>query len=187
MKDLYRGTLVRLATESPEEYAKAFTRWGRDTEYHRLADSDPAHLWSEKKHKEWMEKDSERDSTEFVRFSIRTLAEDKFIGEVTLWFNWQNGDAWVGIVIGERDYWGQGYGTDAMRLIVQYGFLETNLRRVSLALHSYNARALKSYEKVGFQLEGTVRGETFREGRHTDTYVMGILREEWLALYGGAL
>ena len=187
MKDLYRGTLVRLATESPEEYAKAFARWGRDTEYHRLADSDPSQLWSEKKFKEWMEKDDEKDRADLIRFSIRTLAEDKFIGETTLWFNWQQADAWVGIVIGERDYWGKGYGTDAMRLVVQYGFLEANLRRVSLALHAYNPRALKSYEKVGFKMEGAVRGETFREGRHTDAYYMGILREEWMSLYGGGL
>ncbi len=186
MKDLYRGTLVRLATESPEDFAKAFARWSRDSEYHRLADGDPAMLWSEKKTKEWIEKDSEKDKMESVRFSIRTLADDKFIGEISLWFNWQNADAWLGIVIGERDYWGKGYGTDAMRLMVQYGFEEANLRRVTLALHSYNPRALKSYEKVGFKMEGTVRGETLREGRHTDTYVMGILREEWDALQGGA-
>lgn len=186
MKDLYRGKLVRLATETPEAFAKNFARWSRDTEYHRLADSDPSQLWSEKKIKDWIEKDFEKDPMESVRFSIRTLADDKFIGEISLWFNWQHGDAWVGIVIGEREYWGQGYGTEAMRLIVQYGFLEANLRRVSLALHSYNPRALRSYEKVGFKLEGTMRGETQREGRHSDVYYMGILREEWLALYGGA-
>jgi RimJ/RimL family protein N-acetyltransferase len=187
MKDIYRGELVRLAIESPEVLAKAFARWSRDTEYHRLADSDPSQLWSENKLKEWIEKDFEKDSMESVRFSIRTLSGDQFIGEMSLWFNWQHGDAWIGIVIGEREFWGKGYGTDAMRLIVQYGFLEANLRRVSLALHSYNPRALKSYEKVGFKMEGTVRGETLREGRRTDTYFMGILREEWMALYGGAL
>jgi RimJ/RimL family protein N-acetyltransferase len=185
MKDIYRGELVRLAIESPEVLAKAFSRWGRDTEYHRLADGDPAQLWSEKKIKDWIEKDFEKDPMESVRFSIRTLADDKFIGEISLWFNWQQGDAWVGIVIGEREYWGQGYGSDAMRLIVQYGFDEANLRRVSLALHSYNPRALRSYEKVGFKMEGVLRGETLREGRRTDTYFMGILREEWLAQQAG--
>jgi RimJ/RimL family protein N-acetyltransferase len=186
MKDIYRGQLVRLATESPEVFAKAFVRWDRDTEYHRLADSDPSHLWSEKKVKEWIEKDFEKDATKSMHFSIRTLSDDKFIGEMSLWFNWPHGDAWVGIVIGERDYWGKGYGTDAMRLIVQYGFIEANLRRVSLSLHSYNERALKSYEKVGFKLEGTMRQDTLREGRRTHGLFMGILREEWLALQGGA-
>jgi RimJ/RimL family protein N-acetyltransferase len=86
----------------------------------------------------------------------------------------------VGIAIGERDFWGRGYGTEAMQLVLGYAFLELNLRRVSLALHAYNERALKSYEKAGFKLEGVMRGEVLREGRRTDTLFMGILREEWL-------
>ena len=69
-----------------------------------------------------------------------------------------------------------------MRLIVQYAFLELNLRRVSLGLHAYNERALKSYEKVGFKLEGRMRGEGLRDGVRFDSLWMGILREEWFAL-----
>lgn len=158
MKDIYRGTLVRLAAESPETLAKTFVRWDKDSEFLRLADSDPAQLWSEKKRKEFIEKNMEKNSQAF-RFSVRTLDEDKLIGSVSLWVNsWTHSEAWVGIVIGERDHWGKGYGTDAMRLIVQYGFVEANLRRISLALHSYNPRALKSYEKVGFKMEGTKIG-----------------------------
>ena len=186
MKDIYRGNLVRLATESPEVMAKSFVRGDRDSEYHRLADSDPSKMWSEKKIKEWMEKQMEKEGKDSFRFSIRTLENDKFIGDVGIHTIWSHSDAWVGIAIGERDYWGRGYGSDAMRLIVQYGFIELNLRRVSLALHSYNTRALKSYEKVGFKMEGVMRQDTLREGRRTDGLVMGILREEWLALQGGA-
>jgi RimJ/RimL family protein N-acetyltransferase len=183
MKDLYRGALVRLASESPEALAQAFAKWGRDSEFHRLADSDPAQLWSEKKIKERIEKNSEKNLQQAFRFSIRALAEDKFIGVVSLWVrSWTDSEAWLGILVGERDYWSKGYGTDAMRLIVQYGFLELNLRRISLGLHAYNERALKSYEKVGFKLEGRMRGEGLRDGVRYDSLWMGILREEWLAL-----
>jgi RimJ/RimL family protein N-acetyltransferase len=73
-----------------------------------------------------------------------------------------------------------------MNLIVQYGFLELNLRRISLGLHEYNPRALRSYEKAGFKLEGRLRGEVLREGRRYDALYMGILREEWLARGGEA-
>ncbi|MGE5251479.1 MAG: GNAT family N-acetyltransferase [Bacteroidota bacterium] len=184
MRDLYRGELVRLANDPPEVLTKAFARWAQDSEFHRLADSDPAQLWSEKKHKEWVEKQMERDPMESFRFSIRTLAEDRLIGEVSINPVWVHADGWVGIIIGERDCWGKGYGTDAMRLIVQYGFTELNLYRISLSLHSYNPRALRSYEKAGFKLEGTTRGDTLREGRRTDGLYMGILREEWLAREG---
>jgi RimJ/RimL family protein N-acetyltransferase len=89
-------------------------------------------------------------------------------------------ETWLGISIGERDYWGRGYGTDAMRLAVQYAFVELNLRRVSLGLHAYNERALKSYQKVGFTLEGRMRGEGLRDGVRYDSLWMGVLREEWL-------
>ncbi|MBI5354656.1 MAG: GNAT family N-acetyltransferase [Chloroflexi bacterium] len=180
MKDLYRGSLVRLAFEPPEIMAKSFAKWDRDSEFRRLADSDPAQLWSEKKLKEFIERDSEKNSTQNFPFSIRTLADDTYIGFVSLRVPaWSHGDAWIGIMVGERDYWGKGYGTDAMRLIVQYGFLELNLRRISLGLHAYNERALKSYEKVGFKLEGRVRGDGLRDGVRYDSLWMGILREEW--------
>ena len=180
MKDIYRGSLVRLADESPEIMAKAFAKWDRDTEQHRLADSDPAMLLSEKKIKEIVEKRAERKNS--FTFSIRTLADNSLIGGVGLWVNsWTHSDTWVGISIGEREYWGRGYGTDAMRLIVQYGFIELNLRRISLGLHAYNERALKSYEKVGFKMEGRMRGEGLRDGVRFDSLWMGILREDWLA------
>ena len=134
MKDIYRGSLVRLCDESPEVLAKAYVKWDRDTEQHRLADSDPAQLWSEKKLKEFVEKRAEKRSRSFG-FSIRTLADDKLIGGVGLWISsWTHADTWLGISIGDRDYWGKGYGTDAMRLAVQYAFVELNLRRVSLGL-----------------------------------------------------
>lgn len=184
MKDLYRGTLVRLASESPETMSKSFVKWDRDSEAHRLVTSAPGQLWSEKKLKELAEKSNEMSENGF-RFSIRTLDEDKLIGVTSLWVEpWAHSDAWLGIYIGERDHWGRGFGTDAMRLIVQYGFCELNLRRITLGLHSYNERALKSYLKVGFQLEGRIRAEGLRDGARYDGLYMGLLREEWDALQG---
>lgn len=182
MKDIYRGSLVRLSDDSPEILAKAYAKWDRDTEQHRLADSDPAQLWSEKKIKEFVEKRAENTSRSF-RFAVHTLADDKLIGGVGLWVNfWSHGDTWLGISIGEREYWGKGYGSDAVRLALQYAFVELNLRRVSLGLHAYNERALKAYEKAGFKMEGRTRGESIRDGVRVDTLWMGILREEWFAL-----
>jgi RimJ/RimL family protein N-acetyltransferase len=180
MRDLFRGQLVRLTGEDPETRAKAEVRWERDTEYHRLADDEPAQLWSEKKMKEWMEKRLEREYLH--EFSIRSLSDDRLIGYVGLLVKWPHGDASVGIAIGERDLWGKGYGTEAMQLVLQYAFMELNLRRVSLATNGYNTRARRSYEKAGFRLEGVMRQDQMREGRRFDSVFMGILREEWLAI-----
>jgi RimJ/RimL family protein N-acetyltransferase len=181
MKDLYRGALVRLSDEAPEALAKVFVKWDRDTERHRLAGDDPAQLWSEKIQKEFAEKRSE--NKQLLQFSIRTLEDENLIGGVELWINsWTHAEAWMGIVVGDRDYWGRGFGTDAVRLILQYGFIELNLRRISLSVNAYNERAVKSYEKVGFKLEGRMCGEGLRDGQRYDGLYMGILREEWFAM-----
>lgn len=186
MKDLFRGELVRLTSEEPELRAKEEARWARDTEFHRLADGDPAQLYSEKKLKEWLEKHVEEGfKPERYFFSIRALDDDKLIGFLGLWLHLIQSEVWVGIGIGERDYWGKGYGTDAMKLCVQYAFMELGAQRVSLGLHEYNPRALRSYQKAGFRLEGRTRQEVQREGRRYDVLWMGVLREEWMQLQNG--
>lgn len=178
--DLFRGQLVRLGSENPEVWAEAFSRWAQDAEYMRLLDSEPARLRSAKTIKDWLEKEMEKREWSAYLFSIRTLNEDRLIGFVDLnGIQWHHGDAWVGIGIGEREYWGKGYGTDAMRLILRYAFSELNLYRVSLGVFEYNPRAVRSYQKAGFKIEGRVRQALLRDGRRWDWIVMGILKEEW--------
>ena len=185
MRDLFRGELVRLTFEEPEASAKAEVKWQRDTEFHRLADSDPAQMVSEKKLKERFEKQSETGfKPERHPFSVRTLADDRHIAFFALWLDLIHNEAWVGIGIGEREFWGKGYGTEMMKLCLQYAFTELNVHRVSLGLHEYNPRALRSYEKAGFKLEGHTRQDVLREGKRTNTLWMGILREEWLRQNG---
>ena len=150
-----------------------------------LADSDPILFTSEKKTKDGMEKKNEKGpQPERYPFSVRTLAEDKLIGFFGLFVDLIHSEAWVGIGIGERDFWSKGYGTDMMKLCLRYAFMELGVQRVSLGLHEYNPRALRSYEKAGFQLEGRTRKDALREGKRTDTLWMGILREEWLQQNG---
>lgn len=186
MKDLFRGELVRFTFEEPETRAKAEVRWQRDTEFHRLADGDPARLSSEKKIRAWFDKQAE-DGPQPKRysFSVRTLADDKYIGFLGVWVDLIHSEAWVGLGIGEREFWSHGYGTDMMKLCLQYVFTELCVERLSLGVHEYNSRALRSYEKCGFRLEGSTRKDVMREGRRTDTLWMGILREEWLQMQDG--
>ena len=184
MRDLFRGELVRLTAEDPETIAKSEVRWQRDTELGRLLDSAPVHLFSEKGIREWTEKRFEEIKPERHSFSVRTLAEDKLIGFFGIYVELIHSEAWVGIGIGERDFWSKGYGTDMMKLCLRYAFMELGVQRMSLGLHSYNERALRSYEKAGFQLEGRTRQDILREGKRTDTLWMGILREEWMQQNG---
>ena len=184
MEDLLTGKLVRLAGIDPEELSKSFSRWNRDSEFKRLLDFDPTHLHSTKAIKEWMEKHLETEKDTFW-FSIRALEDDRLLGDIDLVVvDWSSRDAFVGLGIGERDFWGKGYGTDAMKLVLRYAFLELNLRRVTLDVFEYNQRAIRSYEKAGFRLEGCVRQAVQREGRRWDLLYMGILCEEWMENYG---
>lgn len=186
MQDLFRGELIRFTAEDPETVAKSEVNWQRDSEFVRLADSRPVSVFSQKRLKEKREEPMEKGpQPERYLFSVRTLAEEKLIGFLSLWVNLIHSEAWVGLGIGERDFWSKGYGTDMMKLCLRYAFLELGLQRVSLGLHAYNTRALRSYEKAGFRLEGRTRQDVFREGKHTDTLWMGILREEWLQMQNG--
>jgi RimJ/RimL family protein N-acetyltransferase len=180
--NLFTGELVRLGAEDPEPMSKAFARWERDTEFHRLLNDEPAYLWSMKKWRSWLEKELEKETSSETFFAIRTLEDDRLIGFIALMaIEWNHGDAWVAIGLGERMDWGKGYGTDAMRLVLQYAFTELNLYRVSLGLFDYNSRAQRSYEKVGFLLEGRQRQLTQREGQRWDMLIMGILQPDWQA------
>jgi RimJ/RimL family protein N-acetyltransferase len=146
----------------------------------RLLDTDPPRLHSTKAIKEWSEKELDK-ATEMYWFAIRVLEDDRLLGDIILSvINWGSRESFVGIGIGEREFWGKGYGTDAMHLILRYAFAELNLRRVSLTVFEFNQRAVHSYEKAGFQLEGCQRQAMQREGCHWDILYMGILREEWM-------
>ena len=72
---------------------------------------------------------------------------------------------------------------DAMKVALRYAFTELNLRRVTLTVFEYNPRAIRSYEKTGFQHEGRLRGALLRDGKRWDMFYMGILCDDWMKLY----
>jgi RimJ/RimL family protein N-acetyltransferase len=141
-------------------------------------------LRSPKNIKEWIEKETEKNSPDLWLFGIRTLEDDKLIGLVDLSGVSAHGDCFVGIGLGERDYWGKGYGTDAMKLALRFAFVELGLHRVSLDVFDYNSRGVKSYEKAGFRREGVEREMLLRDGKRYDVIFMGVLRDEWLKQFG---
>lgn len=116
-------------------------------------------------------------------FAIEDLETGLYLGGCGLnVVDWKNGHGTVGIFIGQEAYLGRGYGTDAMRVLVDFLFNETNLNKICLNVFSFNERAVKSYKKCGYVVEGTLRQQLFRGGQYHDELRMGILRSEWAAL-----
>jgi RimJ/RimL family protein N-acetyltransferase len=87
----------------------------------------------------------------------------------------------LGITIGDKTYWGKGYGRDAVRLMLDYAFRLRNLNRVWLSVLGNNERAIRAYTACGFVVEGRQRQQTWSNGVYVDLVLMGVLREEWLA------
>ena len=93
--------------------------------------------------------------------------------------DWQNRSAEIGIHIGEKEYWDQGFGTKAMRLMLKHGFNNLNLHRLWLRVFENNQRAIRSYEKAGFIQEGKFRQAQYLDGKYVDVMIMSMLQNEW--------
>lgn len=176
--NLLRGRLIRLTAANPEKDAEAFARWTSDSEFLRLLDGAPARPRSFSRAKALLEEEREGDSSFF--FILRPLESDRALGHVGLWTFWNNGNAWLGIGIGDRNDWNKGYGTEALQLILRYGFTELNLHRISLTVLEGNNRAMRAYQKVGFVHEGMMREHSRYDGQWYGEVFMGVLREDWL-------
>jgi len=117
-----------------------------------------------------------------VSFAIETLADPPVLaGNIGLWgARPKDRCATLGIALG-REHIGRGYGTDAVRVIVGYGFREMGLHRIQLTVAPFNPAGIRAYEKAGFAEEGRLRESVLHDGRWYDEVLMSILDHEWAA------
>ncbi|MCE5241231.1 GNAT family N-acetyltransferase [bacterium] len=150
-------------------------RWINDAEVvHTLGGRFPRSLLEEQR---WLER--ERDNTKELQFGIQ-IAEGQLIGSCGLHrIDPVSHNASLGIMIGEKEYWGQGYGTDAMLTLCAFGFGQMNLHRIGLHVFAFNPRGIACYEKVGFVHEGRLREAYYKHGAYQDLLEMGLLRDEF--------
>lgn len=166
---------------SPQEYyddedLKKFTEWMNDfNTIDYLGRSGYCVTYAGEK--EYLEK--VKDSNNY-NFKIVAIDGDVLIGSISL-ENIQNINrtATLGVFIGNPDYRSKGYGTEAIRLILEFGFKYLNLHSIKLDLLSFNERAHKSYLKAGFKDAGRTRENKFVDGKYYDTIRMDILASEF--------
>jgi RimJ/RimL family protein N-acetyltransferase len=174
-----RGERVFLRPVEAED-VELIHRWHQDIALRRLDGDPPRSLTGRQKRFEDARPD---EGNQFFRFMICLLEDGRPIGRVDLFeIDRINGSAALGIEIGEREMWGDGFGTDAVNAILDFGFGELRLERIWLGTAANNVRAQRSYAKSGFVEEARLRNAFVERGGMIDEIRMSILRDEWHAL-----
>jgi RimJ/RimL family protein N-acetyltransferase len=118
-----------------------------------------------------------------IIFTICTIGDDIQIGTTSfVRIDWIGRMAVFYIAISQKENWSKGYGSEATRMMVDYAFATLNLNRIQLHVSTENEAGVKVYQKIGFKIEGTLRQAMYHDNHYSDFYVMGILKEDWLAI-----
>jgi RimJ/RimL family protein N-acetyltransferase len=176
--DSIPGRLVVLRRHRSDSL-RAFQRWYADPEVNRLTRYQEATPTPEEIQRHFYARVM---GTDMLAMAIHIRENERLIGTCAFsQLDGDNGAALFHITIGEKDAWGQGYGTEATSLMVDHGFGRLGLHRIALTVFEFNARAIRAYEKCGFVVEGRAREGVFRDGRFWDEIHMSMLVNEWEA------
>ncbi|MHB8070359.1 MAG: GNAT family N-acetyltransferase [Candidatus Cryosericum sp.] len=123
----------------------------------------------------WYDENLAAPREDYVHVDVRETATFRLVGNGELFdIDHGNGTAELGILIGEKDCWGRGYGTEAVALLAQYGFQVLNLANILLRLDDFNVHGLAAYLKVGFHEIGRRRASVLKDGRRNDEILMDL-------------
>ena len=174
---MYDGKLVRLR-EYRKSDIKLVLEYINDVEVKRNLNPGIPFPYTMEDEEKWYETNSALNDT--YNFAIETIEDKIYFGGCGINnVDWKNSKVVVGIFIGNKDYWNNGYGTDAMNVLIKFIFEQMNINKIKLHVYSFNERAIKCYEKCGFKQEGVLRKELYRNGQYYDEILMGLLKEEY--------
>lgn len=126
----------------------------------------------------WIENHKSRSDE--VLWIIADEKDDSCLGHVGLYqIDYRIRSAEFGILLGDRSRWGKGIGRQVMRTVIEYGFRQLNLNRISLTVLAHNERAIRMYEAIGFMREGLLRQAQYKDGRYMDLVCYALLRDEY--------
>jgi RimJ/RimL family protein N-acetyltransferase len=183
-QSLFEGEHICLGPIDHEKDPEIESRWTHDASYLRMVSVDPALPASPaqiKKRYDAIEKEQE-DKNNLYHFTLRMRSDDRLIGFARLyWIEWSNSAGFISLGIGDPTDRLQGYGSEALGLLLRFAFDELNLYRLSAVIPEYNTLALHVFGKAGFVEEVRRRQSVNRDGRRWDLIHLGILHEEWRA------
>ena len=176
---MYRGGLVKLRAYKESDIEKA-VEFINDEEVKKFLDSNipfPITKWQEE---EWI-KSRKSNSDYTYDFAIEDLETGKYIGGCSInECNLKSRNCTIGIMIGDKDYWDKGYGSDALSVLIKFIFEEVNMNKIKLGVFSFNNRAIACYKKLGFIEEGILKKELYRNGKYYDIILMSLFKEDWI-------
>lgn len=176
---MLQGERVLLRAITREDLDRLW-EFNNDLEVELAGGGDPPMPQSLERLRADFDREAEKGGRDDAYFAIDVAGQ--FIGHCGLsHFNATARTCELGIGIGDKAYWNQGYGREAVALLIDYAFRYRNFERVWLWVHASNERAIRAYRAAGFVEEGRMRRHVWSNGVYDDVVSMGILREEWEA------
>ncbi|TKI58847.1 GNAT family N-acetyltransferase [Brevibacillus antibioticus] len=171
-----RVFLRPIGTEDTELYFRSL--FNKET---RMLTGTQKHFTREQIHQYIANKGQDSSS---VLLLICLCENDQVIGDVQIGdIDSKNRNAFIRISIDQNAYQGKGYGSEALLLMLDYGFGILNLHRIELNVFAFNERAIHTYEKLGFQREGVQRQALYYNHAYHDSILMSMLANEYRAKY----
>ena len=173
---MIKGEQITLRAIEREDLGR-FVDWFNDPEVlHHLSLVLPMNYDDEV---DWYEAQRKDENTQ--NFAIVLNQNKQLIGSIGLMdINRLEQHAELGIAIGDKTQWGQGYGQEAIELLLKFSFEELNLHRIWLTVNITNTRGIRCYQKCGFVKEGQLREAAYHSGHFEDQLIMSVLRSEYL-------
>ena len=173
---MYQGKLVCLRALEQEDLQYTH-RFVNDYETMRGAMSGMLYPSSHEDEARWASTQTSFTRGEY-QFAVETLSSGILIGRCGfIHVDWKNRLAEIGILIGEKAFRNQGYGSDAISVLCRFGFEELNLHKLKVSVFDCNLPAIRAYEKCGFEREGVLKSEIFREGAYHDVIQMALFQK----------
>ncbi len=137
---------------------------------------------SEHDEEEWLKRIDHNKATDLV-FVLET-SEGRPIGTMSVGrINWYDRTAMTGALIGEKDCWGMGYGSDAKMSLLNFAFNTLNLRKICSGVVAYNERSVRYSLRCGYKEEGRLRAHVFRNGEYHDMVQLAVFREDFTPIW----